>query len=655
MFPDGVVFVPLAPIDDVTLVPATIARTLGLGDLAGRPALDAVVEHVGEKRLLLVVDNFEQVLSAASVIVDLLRRTPNSTVLLTSRAVLRVSGEQEYEVPGLPSPPDVDRLSAGEAARLPGPLRRYEVDAVGRFEAVRLFVARARALRPEFELDEMTAPSVARITSRLHGMPLPIELAAARVKLLSPEALLARLDNQLRLLASGARDVPERQRTIRGAIGWSVELLAPQERALLGRLGVFVGGFDLASAIAVCGGGELDELAIEEALTALVDHSLLRRVPETPDRTELLEPIREYAVELLRDLGDLEPRRDMHARHYLALAEEARPRLAGDEQRAWLDRLELDRDNLRAALGWAIERPLPAEAARLAFALWRFWQRRGYLDEGAARLSAILDASWLPDEPSLRAKALEALGGIRYWQGNFPAAIPPYSEATQIWRALGDRAELANALYNESFTRAMDEPDSAREMLDEARDIFTELGDDVGVGNILWGAGSSALQSEDAPEAEALFRAAHERFSRAGERTMEAWAHHMLGGALAQQDRYEEAAESFQAALRHFEQVGDVAGIALAVADLSAVQRRHGDIDGAVRLWVAARSLARSTGTNLLESSLATFPDIWILPGPDELPPGRYEEIEREAERWTLDDALAYAHATYVTPDRGGG
>jgi predicted ATPase len=649
MYPDGVLFVPLAPIDDPMLVPSTIARTLGLGDLGGRPALDVVVENIGEKRLLLVIDNFEQVLSAAAVIAELLRRTPNTTVLLTSRAVLHVSGEQEYEVPGLPAPPDVDHLSTSDAARLPRSLRRYEPGSVGRFEAVRLFVARARAVQPGFQLDDANAGSVARITARLAGMPLPIELVAARVKLHAPDAILKRLDDQLGLLASSARDVPERQRTIRGAIDWSVELLVPSERTLLGRLGVFVGGFDLTSVVTVCGGDGLGEIAIEDALTSLVDQSLVRRVPEAAGRTELLEPIREFAVEQLRAAGELDARRDRHALHFLALAEDARPNLAGDEQGRWLDGLELERDNLRAAVGWAIQRPLPAEAMRLASALWRFWQKRGYLDEGAAWLTTILDAEWSRNDLALRARALEALGGVRYWQGRIPETRDPYSEATVIWRSLGDRRELANALYNESYVAGMDEPEVARSLLEEARSIYTELDDDVGLGNVLWATGTRLIQTGDGPGSERLFRESRDRFSRVKDRTMEAWADHMLGAALVLQGRYEEADEAFVSEVRQFDQVGDVSGIAIAVADLSLVERHRGNLERAVRLWLAGRSLARATGMNLLEESLTSFPGIWVEARPEELPPGMFEKVERDVEGWSLDDTLAYARGSRDT------
>ncbi|HEU4673888.1 MAG TPA: adenylate/guanylate cyclase domain-containing protein [Candidatus Limnocylindrales bacterium] len=645
MFPDGVVFVPLAPIDDAMLVPATIARALSLADTGAKPAIEAVIEHIGDQRLLLVVDNFEQVLSAAPVIAEILRRTPNTTVLLTSRAVLHVSGEQEYEVPGLPAPPDVDRLPATELARLPRPIRRSDPDAIGRFEAVRLFVARARSVRPDFELDAANASAVARITARLHGMPLPIELAAARVKLRAPGSILERLDDQLGLLASSARDLPERQRSIRGAIAWSVDLLAPPERTLLARLGAFVGGFDLADVVAVAGGDDLDGLAIEDALAALVDQSLVRHSAEMPGHFQLLEPIREYAVELLAAAGELETRRDRQAERFLALAEEAQPRLAGDDQATWLDRLDAERDNLRAAVGWAIERPLPATALRLGSALWRFWQKRGYLDEGGARLTTMLAAEWSRDDPALRAKALEALGGIRYWQGRLAEATGPYAEATATWRELGDRRELANALYNESYARGVEEPQSARPLLDEATAIYRELDDDVGLGNVLWAAGTNMLQGTDAPGSEPLFAEARERFRRAGDRTMEAWADHMLGAVYAVLGRPEEAARTFGAALDHFEAVGDVSGIALSLGDFALAARALGQPDSAARLDLMAQTLARSIGANLLDASVAAFPGVWYATKPEDLPPGRYDEIVAEIAGLSLDEMVAYARS----------
>ncbi|HEY3523274.1 MAG TPA: adenylate/guanylate cyclase domain-containing protein [Candidatus Limnocylindrales bacterium] len=645
MFPDGVVFVPLAPIDDAVLVPATIARALAIADLGAKPAIDAVVEHIGDRRMLLVIDNFEQVLSAGPVVAELLRRTPNSTVLLTSRAVLHVSGEQEYEVPGLPAPPDVDRLPAAEAARLPSALRRSDPAAIGRFEAVRLFVARARAVRPDFELDASNAAAIARITARLHGMPLPIELAAARIKLHDPATVLSRLDDQLGLLASSARDLPERQRSIRGAIAWSVDLLAPPERLVLDRLGAFVGGFDFAAAITVGRGDGLDEAAIEDGIGVLVDQSLATRSAEAPGRFVLLEPIREYAVEQLVTAGDLERRRDRHADHFVDLATTAQPHLAGDDQRSWLDRLERDRDNLRAATGWAIERPLPDAALRLGFALWRFWQKRGYLDEGAARLTAMLGAAWSRDDPALRAKALEALGGVRYWQGRLADALPPYVEATATWRELGDRRELANALYNESYLRAVEEPETAIPMLEEATAIYRELDDDLGLGNVLWAAGTHAIQRADGVAGEPLLGEARDRFRRAGERTMEAWADHMLGAALGLQGRYGEAERAFRAALDHFDAVGDVSGLAIVFGDFAIFIRAGGDLEAAARLDLMSRELARTTGTNLIEVSSEAFPSVWFVTKPEHLAPGRYEAIAAEVAGMSLDEMVAYARS----------
>jgi tetratricopeptide (TPR) repeat protein len=415
---------------------------------------------------------------------------------------------------------------------------------------------------------------------------------------------------------------------------------------VLARLGVFLGGFELASATAVAGDDELGGMAVEDAVAALVDQSLVRRIPEAPGRTELLEPIREYAIEQLRAAGELDHRRTIHATHFLALAEEAAPHLAGDDQGRWLDRMERERDNFRAAIGWAVDAPLPAIAVRLAFMLWRFWQKRGYLDEAAARLTKIVAADWSPADPAGRAKVLEAFGGVRYWQGRFEDAREPYAEATAIWRRLGDGHELANALYNEAFTRTGDDPRLAAAMLEEAAAIFREVGDDAGLGNVLWASGTAAIQAGDATSAEPQFLEARERFRRAGERTMEAWADHMLGATLAYTGRHGEGETAFLAALDHFASVGDVAGVSIVLSDLGIGAHWRRDFERAAHLDLMAIELARTTGVNVLQATIASWPALWNRTQPADLPPGRWEEIAVEVAGWSLDDMLAYARAT---------
>ena len=303
-FPDGIWFVALEPVRDPTLVAATIARVLGVADSRNRPAVDTLADHIGEQRMLLVLDNFEQVVAAGSIVADLLRRCPNLACLVTTRIALRVSGEQEYPVPGLPAPPDTSRLSEVDRLNLPRALREFDLDALNQFEAVRLFIARASAVKPGFAVTNANAPAVAGISARLHGMPLAIELAAARIKLLTPDQILARLEHHLALLTAGSRDLPERQQTLRGAIAWSYDLLDDGAKRLVDRLSVFRGGWELEMAETVC--GPADELGIDvfEGIGALVDQSLVRIDEGTgdgPPRFTMLDTIREYAAEMLAD------------------------------------------------------------------------------------------------------------------------------------------------------------------------------------------------------------------------------------------------------------------------------------------------------------------------------------------------------------------
>ena len=394
-FPDGVWFVPLEPVRERELVAPTIARTIGVTDKANRPVVDGIAEALGDGQVLFVLDNFEQVIDAASVLPEMLARSPGLRILVSSRTALRVYGEQEFAVPGLPAPPDPARLPELERLNLPAELRAVTAATLEGFESAQLFVARARSVRPAFELTDANAPAIGRITARLHGMPLAIELAAARVKLLSPEQIVARLEDHLALLTSGSRDLPERQQTLRGAIAWSYDLLEPGTRRLLNRLAVFVGGCELDVADRVCGPASEVGIDVLDGVATLVDQSLLR-VEESADeqRYVMFDAIREYAAEMLTASGECDDIEERRSRAYLDLAEEAAPQLAGADQRRWLDRLEREHDNLRATLMWAANRPDPELAVRVAFALWRFWQQRGYLNEARVRLDDLRGRGW---------------------------------------------------------------------------------------------------------------------------------------------------------------------------------------------------------------------------------------------------------------------
>jgi predicted ATPase/class 3 adenylate cyclase len=655
-FPDGIWFVPLEPVRERELVAPTIARVIGVTEKASQPILDGIAEAIGSGRVLFVLDNFEQAIDAAPIVPEMLARSPGLRILVSSRIALRVSGEQEYPVPGLPVPLDPSRLSELERLNLPADQRTVTAATLETFDAAQLFAARARAVRPAFELTDANAPAIARITARLHGMPLAIELAAARIKLLSPEQIVARLEDRLSLLTAGSRDLPERQQTLRGAIAWSYDLLEPGTRRLLCRLSVFVGGCELELADDVC--GPADEIGIDvlDGIATLVDQSLLRveDAGETP-RYVMFDAIREYAAEMLQANGECDAIEERRSRAFLELAEEAAPQLAGADQRRWLDRLEREHDNLRATIMWAANKPDPDVAVRVAFALWRFWQQRGYLNEGQTRLDDLRGRGWdLP--PLLRARLAEARGGVAYWQADQATAEACYAEALELWRQIGDRREIANALYNRAYAEAAwimggeggagDAP-RARTMLEEALAIYRELGDVAGEGNILWALGSFHFFANEMPEAEETYRAAL-ALHRAGQnRTMEAWSLHMLALALVSQQRAGEAKTAAREALTYFKEAGDVAGITLVLDDLSGVALFDNDLPRAGRMWGAARHLQAMTGADLAGFSETGFGSVGYPTARQVLSPEDLKRYAAEGAAMSIDEAVAYAFETF--------
>lgn len=655
-FPAGRWFVGLEPIRDPELVAPTIARTIGVEFSGHRTAFQQVADWIGEKRLLLLLDNFEQVVGAASVVSDLLRSCPNLKIVCTSRAVLRVSGEQEYEVPGLPSPPDLSRMSRLELGNLPESALHPGAETLNQYEAVRLFIARALAVKPGFAVTNENAPAVAQICAHLHGMPLAIELAAARIKLLSPQGILDRLEHKLALLISASRDLPKRQQTLRGAIEWSFELLDPSQQMLASRLSVFSGGWDLVAADAVAAAGISGEGVLDE-LAALVDQSLVRQdESDGAIRFEMFPTIREFMTETLTKQGGATEVFDRHAAFFLQLAEEAAPLLHGEEQRSWMDRLEREHDNMRAAVDWATAKPDPKTAVRLVFALWRFWQRRGYLREARKRLDAIIARKWQLQDAA-RGRLLEAAGGIAYWQADNSSASRYYNEALEAWRLVGDRKEIANAIYNYSLTDLVPVL-RGKELLDgqmaasstaacqEALAIFRELGDRVGEGNIKWALGGFALFDGKFMQAHEWFEGARTIFVEVGHRTMEAWALYMSQLSLVELGDVDAAVRSARQALLLFHDAGDLSGVAMSLRGLSALAVMQHDNDRAGRLNGATRKLLVSTGAELagqLERTFAGYdPEAHL--GSQEL-----EGLGREGSTMSLDQVVSYALGTDAT------
>jgi predicted ATPase len=651
-FPDGVWFVALEPVRDPNLVAGTILTTIGLVESGGRSARDILADWLADRRTLLVLDNFEQVIDGAPVVADLLRAAPNLSVIVTSRAPLRVSGEQEYPVPGLPTPRDLLALTDLEKLNLRESERRLDAASITQYEAVRLFVARALGVRPDFQVTNDNAPAVAGIAARLHGMPLAIELAAARVKLLAPEAILERLEHQLGMLAAGSRDLPERQQTLRGAIAWSHELLGPGEQRLLARLSAFVGGCELDSAERVAGPAtELDGLDVLDGLTALADQSLVRtEIVDGETRFRMLDTIREFAAERLTEGGERPEIERRHAETFLALAESLTTKLTGDDQRRWLGRLERDHDNIRAVLDRATAAGDASTAIRLAFAMWRYWQKRGHLAEARRRLEGIAGAPWSHDDPVLRARLLEALGGVAWWQADLDVMGPAYEEALAIWEEVGDRRGIASALYNDSFRYAVSidpkqaDPDRRGfRQMNRALDLATEIGDEHGRGNALWGIGNWLYFHDLENRGSGQFSQAREIFRRLGDRTMEAWSLHMLSAALIRAHDFAASREKVTEALRLFHQFGDVAGITLALDDFASLAVAEDDLPRAAKLWGAARALSSAGGVGLADFvdsayEFYTRPNARFAMAADEL-----ERYAQEGRSMTLDESVAYA------------
>lgn len=470
-FAHGAVLVSLAPLRDPAAVLPEIARALAVRAADRRPPGERLAQALRRRELQLLLDNCEHLATAMPEIGALLAACPGLRILATGRAVLHLRGEWSYPISSL---------------ALPDPAAPSTREALAAAPAVALFVQRARATHPGFALTDENAAPVAAICARLDGLPLAIELAAARIATLPPAAMLARLDHPLDLLAGGARDLPDRQRTLRETIAWSYRLLADGERALFCRLAVFAGGATLDAITAVCDQGDLG-VDVLDGIEALVRQSLVRPLagPGEEPRFGMLETIHEYARERLAARHEAKAIRHAHAVAFLALAEVAEAALTGPHQAAWLTRLDLDHDNLRAALAWAMAQGEAAAALHLAGALWRFWQMRGHLREGRRWLAAALA---LPAEGILaaRARALNAAGVLAFQQGEYAASRALIHEDLALRRALGDERGLAQALNNLGvLARTEGQLAAARTLHEESLAIRQALGDRWGIAQAL--------------------------------------------------------------------------------------------------------------------------------------------------------------------------
>ena len=624
--PDGVWFVPLAAVTDPELVAPAIATAVGLVADPTRSPLERVAAHFAGRRALLVLDNFEQVVDAAPVVAELLRAAPRLTVVVSSRAALRISGEQEFAVPPL---------------SLPEPGVEHDPERLMASEAVRLFLERATAVRPDLTLTGDNGPAIADVVRRLDGLPLAIELAAARVRILPPRAIASRLDDRLGLLVGGARDLPARQRTLRGAIEWSHDLLDPIERRLFARLGVFVGGGRLDTAEGVCSDSELG-VAVLDGTASLAEQSLLRVIEDAhaDARFLMLETIREFAVERLEASAESAALRDRHASAYLELAREMAPRLYTSERRVWLDRFEEDHDNLRAAIAWRMATGDVVAVAELLLAMWRFWQSRGHVLEGRMRAGQVLSMGGFDDAPlRTRIEVLEVAGGLAYWAGDIAAAHTHYQAQLALARELGDDATLANTLYNAGFAPlpvyqqdawAESIGDLSEPIVDEALAIWRRLGDASGLARGTWMLGELKLFQRDYAAADGHYTEAIGRFEALGDDFGGSWAYFTRGIARAQ-DHPDAAIVDLRAALQRFRAAGELPGMAFVALAASAIVHEAGDPLKAQRLL--------GIGTRFREDSGAFLAAL--------TPPGYYLSLDpapdTDALRPVYDEGYALA------------
>jgi non-specific serine/threonine protein kinase len=596
-FADGVWYVRLSRLTDPALVLPTIAQTLGLHETGSQPSEEVLQEHVRTRQLLLLLDNFEQVVGAAPSVANLLATSPALKVLVTSRVMLHLRGEKEYVVPPLGLP------SAAEAQHLPAPER------LSQYAAVALFIERARDAMPDFQVTNATAPAVAEICARLDGLPLALELAAARVKVLPPPALLQRLDHQLPLLTGGARDLEARQQTMRNTLAWSYGLLAPHEQRLFRRLGVFVGGWTLEVAEAVCTapqGAEPLGMDLLEGLSALVDQSLVQQQSLATNgemggelRFGMLHVIREHALEQLRMSGEEDALRRAHANCFLALAKEAGPHLFRVEQVDWLGRLEREQSNVRAALGWAREHGEVALGLRLATAIWGYWWQRGPFSEARGWLDEFLalDAELSAVPADVRAQARLGVGELALGQGDAAAARVALEAALVLARAAGDQRTMAEALGSLGILAThQDDAQVAKAYLEEGLSVARALGDSRSIARLLNNLGVLAYFRGEWPDATERFEEALALSQALGNRLRTASCLMSLGWVATHQGDLERAVALEREALTLFWALGNQRRSAEALESLAMTAGVAGEGVRAARLLGTVAAMRETIG-----------------------------------------------------------
>jgi predicted ATPase/DNA-binding SARP family transcriptional activator len=596
---DGAFFVALDAIRDPALLLPAIAEAVAVRESGDKSLPESLGERLSGRQALLVIDNFEQLAEAAPALSEILEAAPGLSFLVTSRSALRVSGEQEY------------------------PLDPLDLE-----DAVALFVERAKGADPRFSLTDENTATVEEICGRLDGLPLAVELAAARTKLLPPDAMLALLAERLDLLSRGARDLPERHRALRDTVAWSYDLLGPDEKTLFAQLAVFGGGFTLESSVAVCD-ASLDGVA------TLLDDSLLER--DGP-RFKMLETIREYALEQLAAEQEADHVRRRHAEHFLKLAESD----PVPEQAAWLARMDAERDNFREALAWSLDTREASLGLRLAAALWEFWWVRGYLAEGRGWLHEALTRG-RSASPELRARALHAAGSLATRQGDYEAAAALFEESLAIWEELNDAAGTARSLLSMG-TVAAEQGDQERaiELSERAAELYDESGDQRGHALAISNLGGIALERGEYAKAASLSELAYGLFETLEDSEGMAFALVNQGFAALSQRQHDRAIELLRQALRRLAELEFRDVIGYCFEGLAAVLAFTERAEEAARLLGAAEAVRESLGVGLAPAEQTTH-DETVEAVRGALDEERFTGAWRQGREMLLDDAIAYA------------
>ena len=579
-FPDGTHFVALASLGDPSLIASVIVQTLRIREAGGHSAIEILrknLQDASRAAMLLLLDNFEHLVQAAPSVAELLATAPHLKIMVTSQAALHVYGEHEFPVPPL---------------ALPDSRSKASVEVLSQCPAVALFVQRAVAAKPDFELDRGNAAAVSEICARLDGLPLAIELAAARVKVLSPSLMLTRLANRFQLLTGGARDLPQRQQTLRATMDWSYDLLSPAEKKLFRRLSAFAGGCNLEAVEAVCDTkGDLD-LNLLDGMASLLDKSLVQQIEQGKgeSRFVMLETIREYALEKLAASGELPLTKRAHAAYCLVLAEEE----AAEESEKWLARFGFEHDNFRAALEWLTETGDAEWGLRLGTALFRFWEVRESLAEGRDSLGKLLNLAGAQAPTKARARALFAAGVLAGGQGDYPSADALLGESQDIARRLGDKTGAAVSL-NALAVVAGDRGDvaGARTLFEESLALWRELGDPKAIARALSNLASVLKLQGDYDRALALHSECLSIFRELGDLTGVAWSLNYQGDLERDRGDSTAAQTLYKQGLAMFRELGDRWGIAGTLADLGSLAREQGDYSTARSLYAESIKLFR--------------------------------------------------------------